>query len=30
MDIEMPDMYGYEAIQKLKGDQRYSDIPIAL
>ena len=28
LDIEMPEMNGYEAIQKLKADIRYADIPI--
>jgi len=28
LDIEMPEMDGYEAIKKLKADQRYSDIPV--
>lgn len=28
LDIEMPDMNGYEAIQKLKADPRYAGIPV--
>ena len=28
MDIEMPEMNGYEAIVKLKEDERYADIPV--
>jgi putative two-component system response regulator len=28
LDIEMPDMNGYEAIKKLKDDERYADIPV--
>lgn len=28
LDIEMPEMDGYEAIRKLKADERYSDIPV--
>ncbi|MDR1292628.1 MAG: response regulator, partial [Clostridiales Family XIII bacterium] len=28
LDIEMPDMNGYEAIKQLKGDKRYADIPV--
>jgi len=28
LDIEMPEMNGYEAIKKLKSDQRFSDIPV--
>jgi len=28
LDIEMPEMNGYETIKKLKADQRYSDIPV--
>jgi len=28
LDIDMPDMNGYEAIKMLKADDRYSDIPV--
>ena len=28
LDIEMPETDGYEAIKKLKGDDRYKDIPV--
>jgi len=28
LDIEMPEMDGYEAIQKLKADERFAEIPI--
>ncbi|MCL1908348.1 MAG: response regulator [Holophagaceae bacterium] len=28
LDIEMPEMNGYETIQKLKADDRYADIPV--
>ena len=28
LDIEMPEMNGYEAIKKLKSDARFSDIPV--
>jgi putative two-component system response regulator len=28
LDIEMPEMNGYEAIKKLKSDDRFSDIPV--
>jgi len=28
LDIDMPEMNGYEAIRKLKADARYSDIPV--
>ncbi|MCL1848176.1 MAG: response regulator [Clostridiales bacterium] len=28
LDIEMPEMDGYEAIMKLKADARYADIPV--
>ena len=28
LDIDMPEMNGYEAITKLKTDERYSDIPV--
>ena len=28
LDIDMPDMNGYEAIAKLKADERFSDIPV--
>jgi putative two-component system response regulator len=28
LDIEMPEMNGYEAIKKLKADERYADIPV--
>ncbi|MDR1043054.1 MAG: response regulator [Clostridiales Family XIII bacterium] len=28
LDIEMPDMNGYDAIKQLKGDKRYADIPV--
>ena len=28
LDIDMPGMNGYDAIRKLKADERYSDIPI--
>ena len=28
LDIEMPDMNGYEAIKKLKADKRFEDIPV--
>ena len=28
LDIEMPEMNGYEALKKLKADERYSDIPV--
>ncbi|HMJ67688.1 MAG TPA: HAMP domain-containing protein [Cyclobacteriaceae bacterium] len=28
MDIMMPEMDGYETTQKIRGDQRYSDLPI--
>jgi len=28
LDIEMPDMDGYETIKKLKKDERYADIPV--
>ncbi|WP_461252279.1 response regulator, partial [Treponema sp. R8-4-B8] len=28
LDVEMPEMNGYEAITKLKGDEKYHEIPI--
>jgi len=28
LDVEMPAMNGYEAIQKLKSDDQYKDIPV--
>ena len=28
LDIEMPEMNGYEVIKKLKGDERFRDIPV--
>ena len=28
LDIEMPEMNGFEAIRKLKSDERYKDIPV--
>ncbi|MDR2728463.1 MAG: response regulator [Chitinispirillales bacterium] len=28
LDVEMPEMNGYEAIKKLKADSRFSDIPV--
>jgi len=28
LDIAMPEMNGYEVIRKLKGDERYSEIPV--
>jgi putative two-component system response regulator len=28
LDIEMPEMNGYEVIRKLKADERYADIPV--
>jgi putative two-component system response regulator len=28
LDIDMPDMNGYEVIQKLKNDERFADIPV--
>jgi len=28
LDIEMPEMDGFEAIKKLKADERYADIPV--
>ena len=28
LDIDMPEMNGYEAIKKLKADDRYADIPV--
>jgi len=28
MDIEMPEMNGYEAVKKLKADSRFADIPV--
>ena len=28
LDIEMPEMNGYEAIKKLKADKRFADIPV--
>jgi len=28
LDIEMPEMDGYEAMKKLKADERFSDIPV--
>ena len=28
LDIEMPEMDGYDAIKKLKADERYADIPV--
>ena len=28
LDIEMPDMNGYEAIKKLKADKRFAEIPV--
>jgi len=28
LDVEMPEMNGYEAIKKLKGDEKYHEIPI--
>jgi len=28
MDVAMPDMDGYEAIKKLKGDDRFREIPV--
>jgi len=28
LDIEMPEMNGYEALRKLKEDERYADIPV--
>ena len=28
LDIEMPELNGYEAIKKLKSDRRFSDIPV--
>jgi putative two-component system response regulator len=28
LDIEMPEMNGYEAIKKMKADPRFSDIPV--
>jgi len=28
LDVEMPDMNGYDAIQKLKSDAQYREIPV--
>ncbi|MDR2702390.1 MAG: response regulator [Spirochaetaceae bacterium] len=28
LDVQMPDMNGYEALKKLKSDDRYHDIPV--
>jgi DNA-binding response OmpR family regulator len=28
MDVKMPDMDGYEAIKKLKGDDRFKSVPV--
>jgi len=28
LDVEMPEMNGYEAIKKLKGDDKYREIPV--
>ena len=28
LDIEMPEMNGYEALKKLKADERYCEIPV--
>ena len=28
LDVEMPEMNGYEAIKKLKADERFADIPV--
>ena len=28
MDVEMPEMNGYEAVKKLKADSRFADIPV--
>ena len=28
LDVAMPDMDGYEAIKKLKSDERYKDVPV--
>ena len=28
LDIEMPEMNGYEAIKKMKADSRFADIPV--
>ena len=28
LDVEMPEMNGYQAIKKLKADSRFSDIPV--
>jgi len=28
LDVEMPEMNGYEAIKKLKSDDKYRDIPV--
>jgi putative two-component system response regulator len=28
LDVDMPEMNGYEAIQRLKADRRFADIPV--